>query len=126
VSIKAELAIQRIRRGERVLAVREALGINGDEFAELLRRHLLAYGIDRKYDKAKVSRMESGRRDLLAEELAVIASVDPEQRGMLWLIFGEAARGDATKHFPKPHRGQASAARPARSRRRGGGGGRSG
>jgi len=120
VSIKSELAIQRIRRGERVAAVREALGVSGEEFAEMLRRQLLAYGIDRKYDKAKVSRMESGRRDLLAEELAVIASVDPEKRGMLWLIFGDAARTDATKHYPKPHRGQGSS--QARSRRRRDGG----
>lgn len=110
MSAKSEWAIQRIRRGARVAEVREALEVNGDEFADAVERRLRAYGVERRYDKAKISRIEGGSRDLTAEEALVIAALDPRGRGAEWLTFGEAherahatlgARRDAAKFYTK-------------------------
>ena len=123
MSIKSEWAIQRIHRGARVAEIREALDLSGEEFAEVLRKNLLAFGVERRYDKAKISRIEGGSRDLSLEEAAVIAELDPQRRGILWLTFGEIARVDAAKFFKKTARrassasvdsGGSSAARPRR------------
>lgn len=90
MSTKSEWAIQRIRRGARVAEVREAMKVSGDEFAEKVEKGLRAYGVERRYDKAKISRIEGGSRDLTAEEVMVIAELDPHGRGPAWLTFGEA------------------------------------
>ena len=104
-------------------AVREAMGLTGEEFAEQLGRELLRYGIARRYDKAKISRIESGRRDLLLEEALVILKMDPAKRSIDWLAVGETARTDTGSFFPKIPRskahGQRASAPPPK--RRGGG-----
>lgn len=41
------------------------------------------------YDNTKVSKMEINRRDVTLEDVIVIASVDPLQRGRKWLAWGE-------------------------------------
>jgi len=84
-----------VERGERITLVRVAMGVNGDAFALVLEERLAAYGFPRHYDKAKISRIESGTRDLTCEEAAVIAGLDPERRGLLWLIFGKRKRPPA-------------------------------
>jgi len=73
-----------------VAEVREALNVSGDDFAEAVEKRLRAYGVERRYDKAKISRIEGGSRDLTAEEAMVIAELDPQGRGPAWLTFGEA------------------------------------
>jgi hypothetical protein len=82
-------AIERIRRGNRVAAIREGLALNGTEFAALIRRRLRQSGVpDRSFDKAKVSRIEGGKRDLTLEEGVAIAALDQQRHGIEWLTFG--------------------------------------
>ncbi|HKW13077.1 MAG TPA: hypothetical protein VJS69_01185 [Candidatus Krumholzibacteria bacterium] len=70
--------------GARVSVIREALALTGTEFAALVQPKLFT-----KFDKSKLSRLETGKRALNAREAFVIADLDPEQRGVRWLVLGE-------------------------------------
>jgi len=82
--------LRAIEQGNRATRVRETMGLTQDEFGALLKRTLRVYGVRRHYDKSLVSRIESGARKLKPEEAVVIAELDPEQRGIWWLMFGHA------------------------------------
>lgn len=86
------LAIRRIQRGVRVRLIRKALEMGGEAFAQELERLSASLGVPVNYDAAKLSKIERGGRDLTAEEATIIASIDPEDRGAGWLIFGDVAR----------------------------------
>jgi hypothetical protein len=84
--------------GERVYEVREALGtrrkpLSQDAFAALL----TAQG-GRTYYGSEFSLIERGAKALTLDDVAVIAAVDPQHRGKLWLAWGEAI--DSTLHRP--------------------------
>lgn len=78
-----------ISRGTRVFEVRKALGpsprrpLSQDAFAE----RLTAVGQGRYYGP-EISLMEQGKKPLTLTDIAVIASVDPQQRGREWLAWG--------------------------------------
>lgn len=91
VARRVEERVARVRRGERVAQIRNALDLTGDEFALLIARHLQAVGSPRRYDKAEVARIEGGARGISPEELAIIATLDPARRSLLWLVFGDVA-----------------------------------
>lgn len=86
-------------RGARVLGVREALQLSGDEFARLLEqvaaRH--GHGDDVQLDKTVVSNIERGKRRLSVEEAAAVVEIDPEGRSFAWLVFGPVKSGRPVK-----------------------------
>lgn len=78
--------LQRIHRGRRIAEVRNALGIDGEQFAERLQQGMHARGFSStRYDKAKLSRIEKGSRDVSIDEAVVILGLDPQRRDFLWL-----------------------------------------
>ncbi len=89
MSTRADALIQKAERGERVARIREALGLTGEKFGELLTREARKRRMSATYDKGKVSRMESGERKVTVEEVAILTELDPERRPVAWLVFGE-------------------------------------
>lgn len=73
-----------------MLQVREAAGMTGEAFAEAINAAAVQRGVPGvNYDKSKVSRLEAGSQaTLLAEEAAIIAALDREERGVEWLALG--------------------------------------
>ena len=87
--------------GDRVFEVRKALGdkrkpLSQEAFAALLteRGEKVYYGPD-------FSNVERNKKPLTLEDVAVIASVDPERRGKLWLGWGEAQDGTMAESVPR-------------------------
>ncbi|NUO62683.1 MAG: helix-turn-helix transcriptional regulator [Gemmatimonadaceae bacterium] len=78
--------------GQRVYLIRSALGpdvrteLSLREFAELLNRVS-----GKSFDPSELSKMERGKRGVSLDDVAVIASVDPERRGRYWLAWGAEA-----------------------------------
>lgn len=80
-------------RKERVKAIREALGYTQLTYLPVLNAAsaaVLGVGV-REYSQSTYSRIESGRQEPTFDDIAVFASLDPEHRGPLWLIWGDAA-----------------------------------
>lgn len=83
--------------GTRVYEVRRALGpsprkaMAQDAFAALLTERGT-----RTYYGPEISNIEQGKKPLTLEDVATIASVDPLQRGKLWLGWGETQEATAT------------------------------
>lgn len=91
VDAHAEL-IRRAERGGRVAEIRQATGYSGAKFAEELNKLAVAYSYPTRFDVAKISKMESGvGRGLSVEEGALLAVIDPLERGIAWLAFGGPA-----------------------------------
>lgn len=93
--------IRRAAIGERVRAVREALGTTGEQFAAAMTKQARAYGLKKRYDKTRLSRIETGSGLLKAEESAIVGVLDPEQRGAIWLVLGGATPMPAQAGFRK-------------------------
>lgn len=89
---RADSLVRLAERGDRVREVRVALGMSGDEFAATLTQLSKSLGAPVRYDEAKVSKIERGTRRLTAEEAAIVASIDPEERPVAWLVFGDVSR----------------------------------
>lgn len=88
VSTKADGLVKAAERGDRVKAIRDARKMTGEEFAALVTKTAKALGVELALDKHKLSRIEGGKRDLTAEEVAMFVQLDPEDRGVQWLVFG--------------------------------------
>lgn len=73
--------------------MRERLELTGEAFARLLAEVARRRGWEAAYTKSKVSLMESERRDLSLEDVALLEDVDPDGRGWRWFAFGEARTG---------------------------------
>jgi hypothetical protein len=117
VSEKGAELIRRAERGGRVEQVRMALGMNGDAFANAINALGDERGYDPRYDKSKVSRLEGGNMIYLpAEEAVLIALLDPEKRGVEWLVFGK--RAAKATGAPK-YQGKQPTSRTAQHRRTG-------
>lgn len=87
--------------GDRVRAIREARGEKQPEFAAALTAAARRLGITETYDNTMVSKMEVGRRDVGLIDAAVIASLDPSERGRSWLAWGDQAeQATVPKHKP--------------------------
>lgn len=83
-------ARRRRAEGDRVRAVREAIGERQPAFALRLTGQARKLGmIWLRYDNTIVSKLEQGTRDLSIDDTFVIAAIDPRQRGRQWLITGE-------------------------------------
>jgi len=91
VSTKADELIRRAAIGERVKQIRDALELNGEEFADAYERAAKALGLTLRFDKYKLSRLEGGGRKLTAEEVVLLVQLDPEGRDVQWLVFGADA-----------------------------------
>ncbi len=85
--------------GDRVREIRAARGEKQPKFAQTLTAAAKRLGINETYDNTMVSKMEVGRRDVGLNDAAVIASVDPLERGRTWLAWGEHA--EAQTNTPK-------------------------
>lgn len=84
--------IRRVERGGRVADIRIATGYTGPRFAEELNKLAAAYGYPKRFNESKISKMESGTgRGLSVEEGALLAVIDPLERGVAWLAFGGPA-----------------------------------
>ena len=84
---KVEL-VRRAERGERVRQIRAAAGLSGEALAAEMTRLARSFGMGAAFDGTKISRMESGQRELSAEEAALLTVIDPEGRSVVWLAFG--------------------------------------
>lgn len=85
-------AEQRRRRaeGDRVREVREATGRRQIDFAVLLVAEAQRQGMSwLNYDNSIVSKLENATRQMSLDDVTVIAAIDPERRGKLWLSWGE-------------------------------------
>jgi len=83
-------ARRRRAEGDRVRAVREAYGELQPAFAARLNaaaRHLGMNWLN--YTNFIVSRLETGDRMMFLDDAVVIASVDPEQRGRVWVAWDD-------------------------------------
>lgn len=81
-----------IERGLRVRAIREARGETQTDFAIALSREAAAIGLPVRYDVVDVSKRETARKTLDAEDFALVALLDPEKRGQLWVMFGQTVK----------------------------------
>lgn len=79
----------RAARGRRLRQVREALKMEQEDFAELLTSVAKQLGLGVSYKPLGISQRETGRREMDAEDYAVIERVDPAQRSSEWLAFGK-------------------------------------
>lgn len=72
--------------GERLYLIRLACGDgvrkpeSAADFSERVRK-----ATGKRYDQATISRLETGGRNWLLEDIDAFAAVDPEQRGRAWL-----------------------------------------
>ena len=112
--------------GSRVRAIREERGEKQPEFAAALSAAAKRLRMPLAYDNTMVSKMETGMRAVTIEDIAVIASLDPQGRQKSWLAWGEIAESAAN---PRPHSGApdlelTAPQRPVLPRRRRGEGGR--
>lgn len=91
--------------GKRIYAVRLALGdgwkkpMTMADFGALLTKRCKGAVT---YDSAKIARLESGERRASIDDVAVIASVDPEKRGREWLAWGMVVESGADFPAEKP------------------------
>jgi hypothetical protein len=69
------------------------MGLGGDDFAGRMRSTASGLGLPDVYDKVKVSKIETGVRDLSLEDVAVLEAMDPRKRGWHWVAFGVQQRG---------------------------------
>jgi ribosome-binding protein aMBF1 (putative translation factor) len=90
----ADLAdlVRRAKRGQRVREIRKATGMTGEQFAARLSHLSSALEVPAVYDKTQIAKLERGTRILTAEEAAILASIDPDERGVDWLVFGDVSR----------------------------------
>jgi hypothetical protein len=93
-----ERATAKAKRGERAKQIRELLGHNGDQMADALNRKAKEIGVMTRYDKTKVSRIETGAANLSGEDAVLWASLDPKGRGVPWLVAGLPVERGATPH----------------------------
>lgn len=65
-------------------------------FAALLNRKAAELFADEKvrprYDSSVVTRLEKGRRRVTVQDVTIVAAVDPEARGELWIGWGRLVR----------------------------------
>ncbi len=101
LSSKADELIRRVAIGERVKEIRESRGESGEAFAASYQKAAKSFGLQIKFDRHKLSRLEGGGRRLTAEEAAIFSAMDPEERPTTWLIFGDLSRVAGTAKFRK-------------------------
>lgn len=71
-------------------AVREERDEEQAEFAMRLNEAAAALNLPGRYDGFAVSRRETGRKALDAQDFATVAMLDPKRRGWMWVAFGKA------------------------------------
>ncbi len=88
-------------RGYRADQVRRDLGLDRQQFADLLAERAAALGLTSggKWTQTRVSKLILGRQPISLDDAAVVIDVDPEHRGWDWFVFGDARVG---KIKPRP------------------------
>jgi hypothetical protein len=116
---------QRAERGARVQAMKESLGLTVIELAAELNRVAAQLGLPQRWTGPKVTKMGQGFQKTLVEDIVVLSTFDPEQRGLWWWAFGrdEASmkRGhDRAGKYPPPKPADAALYQsvPQRSKRK--------
>ncbi len=79
-------------RGKRVRAIRDALGITGEGFADRLNDAAEQMGLSRYWTSPKITNTEKDKRDLSFEDAIAIAHLDPKPRGWMWVAWGFSTR----------------------------------
>lgn len=79
---------------DRVFLVRKALGSFKHpkpmkEFAGMLTAKAQQLGLGLRYHPSTVSDIEAGNRAITLDDAIVVAALDPAERGIEWLAFGE-------------------------------------
>jgi hypothetical protein len=88
-SVTPEQQARKLERGRRLRTIRDALGETQPLFAERLTKLARQLGLDHvSYDVGDITTRENGRRDLDAEDYAVVSSIDPVKWTWEWLAFG--------------------------------------
>lgn len=87
-----------VGRGTRARLIREATGLQQAPFAQLLSTAAARIGVVERYIASKVSKIETESRTMTLDDVTVLASVDPERRGKLWLGWDECE--DSTMYAP--------------------------
>jgi hypothetical protein len=97
-------------RGERVDQIRKALGVNREEFAELVAAKAAELGVATggKWTPTRVSKLILGRQPISLDDAVAVIALDPEERGWLWFAFGERK---ANRLVPDTRKKNATAAR---------------
>lgn len=93
-ALKDVQVAERKRRAERVVAIREALGLDQWEFAVKANERAKALGVVARFHPSTLSRIETGNRPLTISEFVVVASLDKQGRGMDWLARGVQAKSE--------------------------------
>jgi hypothetical protein len=91
--------------GDRIREIRSQHDEKQPAFAARLTAAARKLGVKANYDNTMVSKMETGRRDVTLDDVAVLASIDKLQRGKLWLGWGEngaVATTAATESASRP------------------------
>lgn len=70
-------------------SVRSDRGETQNQFAAALTAAAQSIGLSSSYDYTEISKRETARKTLDADDFLVIAMLDPQKRGLLWLAFGE-------------------------------------
>lgn len=97
--------LRRAQRGGRVREIREAMGLQQDAFGAELTKAGAAFGLEESYNKDKVSKIETGARDVTVDEMALLLAMDPKKRTIDWLVFGAASTTtEQTPSAPAPKR----------------------
>ena len=92
------LASDRVSRGRRVQAIQEACGFGTGKsadnvgFTQRLNEASRQAGFGEYWTKERLSKIRSGVQDLTIEDVTVLASLDPEQRGEPWVAHGVAVK----------------------------------
>lgn len=104
----------------RLLAIREERKERQGDFAAKLTEAAERLGLELRYTQDMVSKMENGGRTIFIEDVAVVASIDPQRRGKLWLAWNETVDPTMPSAMPPIARGfQDRKQRGAKTRRPG-------
>lgn len=83
--------------GSRAAAIRQALRLTQGQMAFRMTERARSLGLDAFYETPIVSRIETGVRALSLDDGVVLAEMDPEGRGTLWIATGRTVAGAAPR-----------------------------
>lgn len=79
-----------VDRGARMKGIRDEREESQADFAERLNEKAASLGFAVRYTFSDVSRRETARKALDAEDFATVALLDPQKRGWIYVAFGQS------------------------------------
>lgn len=111
------LSADRVSRGRRVQEIQALCGYEDDNigFAKRLNEAAGELGLHSNWHPTRLSKVRNGTQDLPIEDMAVIAYLDPKQRGWTYVSFGLPLKKgeDAWDALAKTAKGASRRASPA-------------